>query len=72
MYFTLKRCKMTGVNQDTGQQIKLPPLDILRTYRAPHGPARAEFGQLLLPLKTGAKVKIGDRVNVIKYKANSR
>ena len=64
---TLQRCKMTGVHQDTGQQIKLPPLDILRTYRVPHGPARAEFGQLLLPLTTGGKIKIGDRVNVLEY-----
>ena len=68
MSLTFQRCKLTGVHQDTAKQLKLPPLDILRTYRAPGGPDKAQFGQLLLPLKTGGKIKIGDRVEVLEYK----
>ena len=59
---------MTGINQDTAEQYKLPPLDILRTYRAPQGPTHAKFGQFLLPLKAGGKIKIGDRVTVLDFK----
>ena len=40
---------MTAVQQDTG--VKLGPLDVLRTYRAPAGPTHAMFGQLILPLQ---------------------
>ena len=55
---------MTGINQDTAEQCKLPPLDVLRTYRAPRGPTHAKFGQLLIPLKTGGKIRVGDHVVV--------
>jgi uncharacterized protein YcbX len=68
IYRPSTRCKLTGVHQDTGELLKLPPLDILRTYRAPEGPSKVEFGQLLLPLKFGGKIKIGDRVNILEYK----
>ena len=59
---------MTGIHQETAEQLKVPPLDILRTYRAPQGPAYAKFGQLLLPLKTGGKIKIGDKITVLEYR----
>ena len=64
----MQRCKVTGIHQDTAEQLKVPPLDILRTYRAPRGPAHAQFGQLLLPLKAGGKIRIGDPVIVLEYK----
>ena len=59
---------MTGINQDTGQQDKLGPLEILRTYRAPQGPTHAMFGQLMIPLQAGGQVKIGDPVEVLEKK----
>ena len=59
---------MTGINQDTAEQSKLPPLDILRSYRAPQGPTKAKFGQLLIPLRNGGKIRVGDRVIVLETK----
>ena len=62
---------MTGINQDTGEQDKFGPLEILRTYRAPRGPTHAMFGQLLIPLQAGGKVKLGDPVQVLEMKKTS-
>ena len=63
-----QRCKMTCIDQDTGNQDKMGPLDILRIYRAPLGPTHANFGQLLIPLQSGTKVRVGDRVEVLELK----
>ena len=59
---------MTGINQDTGEEDKLGPLEILRQYRAPKGPTHAMFGQLMMPLQAGGKIKIGDVVTVLDKK----
>ena len=59
---------MTSIDQESAEVDKLPPLDILRTYRAPGGPTHAMFGQLLLPLQFGGRVKVGDKVTVIEKK----
>ena len=59
---------MTAVNQDTGVVDKLGPLDILRTYRAPGGPTHAMFGQLMLSLQSGGRVRVGDKVTVMERK----
>lgn len=64
----MQRCKVTGINQDTGEQDKLGPLEILREYRAPRGPTHAMFGQLMIPLQAGGKVKLGDPVEIIDKK----
>ena len=62
---------MTGVDQETGEIDKVGPVEILRTYRAPRGPAHVKFGQLCLPLQTG-KVKVGDIVEVVERKKMSK
>ena len=59
---------MTAVHQDTGVIDKLGLLDVLRTYRAPAGPTHAMFGQLMLPLQVGGKVRVGDEVTVMERK----
>ncbi len=59
---------MTGINQETGEQDKLGPLEILRAYRAPRGPTHAMFGQLMIPLQAGGRVRLGDAVEVIEKK----
>ena len=59
---------MTGINQDSGEVDKLSPLDILRTYRAPLGPAHARFGQQMIPLQQTGKVRVGDTVQVMEWK----
>ena len=59
---------MTGINQDTGDEDKLGPLEILRQYRAPDGPDHAKFGQFMIPLQKGSKVKLGDTVTVLDRK----
>lgn len=64
----LQRCKVTGINQDTGEQDKLGPLEILRAYRAPRGPTHAVFGQLMIPLQGGGTVKLGDTVEIMEMK----
>ena len=64
----LQRCKMTGVDQESGEVDKIGPLEILREYRAPRGPGKAEFGQLLVPLTTGGTVSVGDPVKVLDRK----
>ena len=58
---------MTGIDQTTGAVDKVGPLEVLRSYRAPRGPAHAMFGQLLIPLQTGT-VHIGDTVTVMDTK----
>lgn len=68
VYRDAERCKMTGVDQDTGQVDKVGPLEILRIYRAPEGPTHAKFGQLLIPLQKGTRVRVGDKVEVIERK----
>lgn len=59
---------MTAVDQDTGEVDKLGPLEILRQYRAPGGPGKAKFGQFMLPLQSGGKIKIGDKVTILDRK----
>ena len=61
---------MTCIDQDTGIQDKKDhgPLDILKTYRAPQGPNHVNFGQLLIPLQSGTRVRVGDRVEVLELK----
>ena len=59
---------MTGINQDTGEEDKLGPLEILRQYRAPKGPTHAMFGQLMIPLQADGKIKIGDIVTMLDKK----
>ncbi|KAL5466825.1 hypothetical protein EMCRGX_G030976 [Ephydatia muelleri] len=68
VYTAAERCKMTCIDQDTGKQDKMGPLDILRIYRAPKGPTHSIFGQLLVPLQSGARVRVGDRVEVLERK----
>ena len=63
---------MTAVHQDTGVIDKLGPLDVLRTYRAPAGPTHAMFGQLMLPLQVGGKVRVGDEVTQMDRKKNMK
>eukprot|EP00117_Sycon_ciliatum_P037786 scpid83020/ scgid28188/ MOSC domain-containing protein 2, mitochondrial; Mitochondrial amidoxime reducing component 2; Moco sulfurase C-terminal domain-containing protein 2; Molybdenum cofactor sulfurase C-terminal domain-containing protein 2 len=67
-YQKATRCKMTGVDQATGEVDKVGPLEALRTYRATRGPAHAEFGQFLVPLKVGGAINVGDAVKVLEYK----
>lgn len=52
----------------TGEQDKVGPLEILRTYRAPQGPAHAKFGQLCVALHNTGKVRVGDTVEIIERK----
>ena len=59
---------MTAVNQKTGVVDKYGPLEVLRTYRAPMGPAHARFGQLLIPLQSGGEIKLGDEITVLETK----
>ena len=59
---------MTGVDQDTGEVDKLGPLEILRQYRAPAGPAHAQFGQFMIPLQKGGAIKLGDTLTVLDRK----
>ena len=59
---------MTGIDQDTGAQDKLGPLEILRGYRAPRGPTHAMFGQLMVPLQAGGRIRVGDAVEVLERK----
>ena len=65
---SFQRCKMTGIDQETGEQDKLGPLEILRAYRAPRGPTHAMFGQLMIPLHVGGKIHVGDPVTIIDRK----
>jgi len=64
----LQRCKLTAVDQSTGEVDKFGPLEILRSYRAPLGPAHACFGQLLIPLHLGGVIRVGDEVTVLQTK----
>ena len=59
---------MTGIDQDTGEEDKLGPLEILRQYRAPSGPTKAMLGQLCLPLQTGGTISVGDMLTVLDRK----
>ena len=59
---------MTGIDQETGEQDKLGPLEILRGYRAQEGPNHAKFGQLMIPLQSGGKLKLGDPVEILMKK----
>lgn len=61
----MQRCKMTCNNQDTGEVDKYGPLDMLRTYRAPKGPAHAVFGMKLVQLKPEGVIRVGDKVKVV-------
>ena len=58
---------MTAVDQATGETDKIGPLEVLRTYRAPRGAGHAEFGVLLVPLRTGGEIHVGDTVKVLEY-----
>ena len=64
----MQRCKMTAVDQETGEVDKHGPLDVLRTYRAPRGTHRAKFGQLMIPLQPSGKVRVGDVVQILERK----
>jgi len=64
----MQRCKLTAVDQSTGEVDKFGPLEVLRSYRAPLGPAHACFGQLLIPLQLGGVIRVGDEVTVIQTK----
>ncbi|XP_065913350.1 mitochondrial amidoxime reducing component 2-like [Dysidea avara] len=68
LYRDSERCKLTAVDQSTGEVDKFGPLEILRSYRAPLGPAHACFGQLLIPLQLGGVVRVGDEVTVLQTK----
>jgi len=59
---------VTGIDQETGEQDKLGPLEILRGYRAPRGPTHAMFGQLMVPLQVGGRIRVGDAVEVLERK----
>lgn len=59
---------MTGIDQDTGEEDKLGPLEILRQYRAPGGPTKAQFGQLCLPLQQGGAISLGDTLTILDRK----
>ena len=61
----IQRCKLTSVDQETGEIDKFGPIDMLRTYRAPRGPTHACFGRKLVPLKPQSTVSIGDKVEII-------
>lgn len=67
-YKNAERCKMTGINQLTGEIDKHGPLEVLREYRAPRGPGHAEFGQLLIPLETSGQITVGDKVTILDHK----
>jgi len=59
---------VTGIDQATGEPDKFGPLEILREYRAPRGPTHAMFGQLMVPLQSGGRIRIGDTVEVLERK----
>ena len=56
---------MTCIDQETGEQDKFGPLDMLRTFRAPDGPAHAKFGRGIAPLHYPATIHVGDKVTVL-------
>ncbi len=63
-----QRCKMTGIDQSSGSVDKVGPLEVLRSYRAPGGPAHAMFGQLMIPLQSGGRVSLGDNITILEKK----
>jgi uncharacterized protein YcbX len=65
VYENAERCKLTSVDQETGEIDKFGPIDMLRTYRAPRGPGHACFGRKLVPLNSTCRIAVGDKVEVI-------
>lgn len=64
------RCVMTTIDQETGISDGKEPLKTLATYRLVKraGASKINFGQNLIPENIGAKIKFGDRVEIIETK----
>lgn len=64
------RCVMTTIDQETGISDGKEPLKTLATYRLVKraGKSKINFGQNLIAENPGAKIKIGDQVEIIEAK----
>jgi uncharacterized protein len=64
------RCVMTTIDQQTGISDGKEPLKTLSTYRLVKraGESKINFGQNLIADKVGAKVKIGDKIEILEAK----
>lgn len=64
------RCVMTTIDQETGISDGKDPLKTLATYRLVKraGESKINFGQNLIAENAGAKVKIGDKVEILETK----
>lgn len=64
------RCVMTAINQETGKSEGKEPLKTLAAYRLVKrgGESKINFGQNLIPENGGAKIKIGDQVEILEIK----
>lgn len=62
-----ERCVMTTIDQKTGVSDGKEPLKTLATYRLvkKDGESKILFGQNLIAEKAGAKVKMGDKVEIL-------
>lgn len=61
------RCVMTTINQETGVSDGKEPLKTLSTYRLVKrgGKSKINFGQNLIAENAGAKIKIGEKVEIL-------
>lgn len=64
------RCVVTTINQETGEIAGKEPLKTLSTYRLVKrgGKSKINFGQNLIAENAGAKIRVGDKVEIIESK----
>lgn len=68
------RCVMTTIDQASGEKQSVEPLKTLASYRIPKRSIKKKilFGQNLIAENVGTVVEIGDKVEVIETKKDSR
>jgi uncharacterized protein YcbX len=68
------RCVMTTIDQASGEKQGVEPLKTLASYRTPKRSINKKilFGQNLIAENVGEVVKIGDKVEIIESRKNSR
>ncbi len=68
------RCVMTTIDQASGKKQSAEPLKTLASYRIPKRSVKKKilFGQNLIAENAGEMIKIGDEVEIIETRKNSR